>query len=353
MSSRMPWIDWQAAVATATALMPAGPSASQRERIDCVQDLRRAAALAPELIAEAARLPGRGESVPELVVDRPGIVAANVSTARTLMTRLGLDPGRPDGAAARLAGTARGRSVGAVLAVVCCRLLGQFDAFGPEQRLLLVAPNIMMVERQIGAVPRDFRTWVALHEQTHRVQFANAPWLLDWFGAKLSEVLDEDDEQGFWADLETRWATWRRDRARGRAWSVRLGNAASDPGTVVLLDEIAAVMSLLEGHADVMMDRGGPEVVPTLGAIRSSFDRRRDRTGPAAWLGRLIGMDAKLAQYRDGAAFCREVIGSCGDERRGIDLFNRVFESAAMLPSLDELLHPRRWIDRAGSSAGC
>lgn len=352
MSSQMPWIDWQGAVSTATALMPPGPPVSQQDRLDCVRDLRRAVRLVPEPIAEATRLPQRGESVAELVVDRPGIVRANVATARAVIRRLGLDTQIPGPGPVRLAGVVRGRAVGTVLAAVCCRLLGQFDAFGPSQRLLLVAPNIISVERRIGAVPRDFRTWVALHEQTHSVQFANAPWLLDWFAARLARLVDDDHESDFWSDLGARLATVRRDREQGRAWSVRLSNASADPSTVAVLDEIGAVMSLLEGHADVMMDRAGPRVVPTLGVIRTNFDRRRDRKGPSAWLGRLIGMDAKLAQYRDGSAFCRAVIAAGADEDAGVDLLNRVFDSPQMLPSLDELMHPRLWIDRAGATPG-
>lgn len=350
MSSQMPWIDWQGAVSTAAALMPPGPSVSQQDRLDCVRDLRRAARLAPGLIAEAARLPQRGEWVTELVVDRPGIVRANVATAREVIGRLGLEARAPRSGPARLAGTVRGQAIGAVLAAVCCRLLGQFDAFGPSQRLLLVAPNIIAVERQIAAVPRDFRTWVALHEQTHRVQFANAPWLLDWFAERLARLVDDDHEPDFWSDLGARVATLRRDREQGRAWSVRLSNVSADPATVAVLDAIGAVMSLLEGHADVMMDRGGPEVVPTLGVIRANFDRRRERKGPSAWLGRLIGMDAKLAQYRDGSAFCRTVIAAGTDEDAGVDLLNTVFGSPQMLPSLEELMHPQLWIARAGAT---
>lgn len=349
MSSRMPWIDWQGAVATATALVPPGPTVSHRERIDCVQDLRRAASQAPALIARVARLPQRGDSVPELVVDRPGVVRANAGTAREVMRRMGLVDERPTSAPARLAGQARGRAVGAALAAVSCRLLGQFDAFGAHPRLLLVAPNIISAERQTRSVPRDFRTWVALHEQTHQVQFANAPWLLDWFAARMTTLVDEDGGGDFWPDLQARLATLRRDRIQGRVWSARVSNVTADPAAVAVLDSISAAMSLLEGHADVMMDRGGREVVPSLDAIRANFERRRDRRGPSAWLGRLLGMDAKIAQYRDGAAFCRAVIAAGADEDAGIDLLNTVFSSPGMLPSLDELLHPQLWIARAGA----
>ncbi|SER76566.1 putative hydrolase/uncharacterized protein, coenzyme F420 biosynthesis associated [Propionibacterium cyclohexanicum] len=350
MGSAMPWVDWQAAVATACRVMPAGPAASQGERLDCVADLRQAAAHAPELVAEAARLPNRGEQVRELVVDRRGIVAANVSTAQELLRRLGLDARPPVSAPARTAGALRGQAIGVVLGAVAPRLLGQFDAFGPSQRLLLVAPNIMAVERQIGAVPKDFRAWVALHEQTHRVQFASAPWLLDWFVQQLARAIDDEPQTDLWTGLEARLTNWRRARARGMTWSAQLNNAASSPATVEVLDSIGAAMSLLEGHADVMMDRAALPVVPTLASIRSGFDRRRARKGPSSWLGRLIGMDSKLAQYRDGAKFCRAVIASGPGEDQGIELLNRVFEAPTMLPSFDELINPADWIARVGAT---
>lgn len=346
MGTEMPWIDWNAAETTATVLTPPGPRVCDQERLDCVRDLREAARIAPGLIAQAAQLPSRGEDILELVVDRPGIIRANIAMARTMAERIGATAPSPTSRTARAAGKARGHSIGVILAAIASRILGQFDALGSSPRLLLVAPSIMSVERHLGAVPRDFRTWVALHEQTHRVQFANAPWLTGWITDQMRTIVDSDSEHGLMQDLDARLAAIRRDIREHRPWSTRVADATQDSSMIAVLDSVAAVMSLLEGHADVMMDRAGPGVVPTLDSIRRDFDRRRNRNGPSAWLGRLIGMDAKLAQYRDGAEFCRAVIASGHTEVEGIATFNKVFESAEMLPSLDEILHPQGWIDR-------
>jgi len=110
------------------------------------------------------------------------------------------------------------------------------------------------------------------------------------------------------------------------------------------LEEITAVMALFEGHADVMMDAVGPRVVRSVRTIRARFEKRRDGEGAPALdvvLRRVLGMDAKLAQYRDGAAFVREV-----EERVGRDGLNAVWSEPAHLPSAREIADPRAWVRR-------
>lgn len=336
--SELPWIDWDDAEKVGLELVTAGPSVTKDEREAIVHELRADARRARGIIVEASGLTEIGQAR-ELVVDRRSIVRANVATARTLMSELGA---QPEGALSAAAGHLRGASIGSVLALVGSRILGQYDPFGAEPTLYLVAPTIMAVERQLGVDPSDFRMWVVLHEQTHRIQFANAPWLRDHLLEQLRAVITAADEP-LWRDLGQRLTQIRQDRQDGRPASLRLANAISSPATVAALDEVSAVMSLLEGHADVMMDRAGRQVIPSVGQIRAKFDARRAKGGIFGLLNKLIGMDAKLAQYADGAKFCRHVV-----RLGGVELLNRTFTSPAALPSLDELLHPEQWCDRIG-----
>ncbi|GMA87689.1 hypothetical protein GCM10025868_29390 [Angustibacter aerolatus] len=221
-------------------------------------------------------------------------------------------------------------------------MLGQYDiAPGGTPRLLLVAPNVVQAERDMGVDPADFRLWVCLHEETHRVQFTANPWLR--------------------AHLVDSAQSLARELAPDPSALVdRLGDAASRlPGVLrgdggSLLDLLAtpeqservagvtAVMSLLEGHADVVMDAVGPAVVPSVETIRARFTDRRAGLGPAdRMLRRLLGLEDKMRQYRDGARFVRGVVDEVGMQR-----FNTVWTSAETLPLPAEIEDPSAWVRR-------
>jgi len=345
----LPWIDWDAAERVGAALVPPGPKAERGEMDAVVAELRRDASRATRVIARVSGLPETSDAS-ELVVDRRTLVRANVRTGRAMLAEL--DPGDRPGTLERIAGRGRGATVGAALAVLGSRVLGQYDPFAPRPVLMLSAPTILAVERHLGVVPRDFRMWVVLHEQTHRVQFANAPWLRDHVvGLVRRVVLAEAESEPFWNELASRLAGIRRDREEGRPFSLRVMDAVSSSQTVAAMDDMTAVMSLVEGHADVMMDRAGPSVIPTVRTIRARFDQRRSQGGITGLINRLLGLDAKLAQYSDGAEFCRRVIDAVG-----VEGLNSAFSSASRLPSLPELLHPEQWLarvhPRASTAAG-
>ncbi|MGA4668925.1 zinc-dependent metalloprotease [Propionibacteriaceae bacterium Y1923] len=344
----LPWLDFDLARNVGQRLMPAGPPTTAEQRRDAVDDLRRAARVAPALISQASGLPLVTDGL-DLVIDRRSWVASMVSTAEAMWQRLG-SPASPN-LGQRITGRAMASQLGGLLAVLGTRILGQFDPFSPTPRLLLVAPNVVQVERQLALVPRDFRTWVALHEQTHRVQFAAAPWLPDHLLGLVRRVLAAEDDAGEGIlDVLLRLVRPGGGRAKDGADQLS-GEPARSHGAMLdvlsapqagePLDEVNAVMSLLEGHADVLMDLAGPEVIETLPVIRKRFEARRDGGGRFAAIGKLVGMDAKLAQYRDGAVFSRAVLDVAGHQG-----LNRVFESPQHLPSRDELLEPALWMRR-------
>jgi coenzyme F420 biosynthesis associated uncharacterized protein len=229
-----------------------------------------------------------------------------------------------------------------VLALLSGKVLGQFDPFTAldgRGRLLLVAPNVLHHERRLKADPSDFRLWVALHEQTHALQFAAAPWLAGHLRERSARLLADfagtsDESVG---TLVT--AVSRTVSGSGSVLDVL------SPDQRELFDEVGAVMALLEGHADVTMDAVGRGVVPSVQEIRRKFEARRDSGANARGTGRLVrrllGMDVKLAQYREGAGFVRAV-----RRRVGVSGFNEVWASAAHLPTSAEIAEPDAWLRR-------
>ena len=223
--------------------------------------------------------------------------------------------------------------------------MGQYEAITPPGepgRLLLVAPNIVATERQLDVPAADFRMWVCLHEETHRVQFGSVPWLTDHFMAEIDSFL---------AGVElTNAEALKRFGAigvavfqvlRGASGSSIIDAAQTEPQREVF-ERMTAFMSLLEGHADYVMDAAGPEVVPSLDRIRSRFDDRRQNPSAAdGLLRRLMGMDAKLKQYTDGRRFVSGVV-----DRVGIAGFNHVWTNPRTLPTTAEIADPGAWVDR-------
>lgn len=350
-------VDWEDAAQIAGRLASPGPVASRHELEALVASLRGAAARAVDPVLEITRMTaadGRDLSATGLsgvlVLDRPGWARASARSMQSMTAGALRLPTRTVPLAAELVASAE---VGATLALLSTKILGQFDPFGPaDGNLLLVAPNVLQTERDLRVRPEDFRLWVCLHEQTHALQTAAAPWIADHLRAKTQTLL---------ADLSTSTSDLRQAPARllGAARAVVSavrGTTGPDGQTLSLvdgvltptqrqaLDEVGAVMALLEGHADVAMDAVGSSVVPTVRSIRRKFSARRSAGGtstPDRVLRRLLGMDAKMAQYRDGAAFVRGVTRVVGT-----DGVNAVWSGPDALPSPREIADPVAWVRR-------
>ncbi len=233
------------------------------------------------------------------------------------------------------------------------KVLGQFEFFDrPGGQLLLVAPNLVAVERQLRVDPSDFRLWVCLHEVTHRVQFTAVPWLrqhmIDEVGA-LTDSLETDP-----AALRRRVSAAMGElgrTVRGRQDRTGTADRAAEglmallatPEQREILDRIGAFMSLVEGHAEYVMNAVDDSVIPSQRAIEQRFAVRRRRGGNPLdrLLRRLLGMEAKTRQYVDGAAFVRAVVA-----RVGLEDFNAVWGSRETLPTKAEIADPQRWIAR-------
>jgi coenzyme F420 biosynthesis associated uncharacterized protein len=344
-------IDWELAVATATRLAPKGPELPADETRAAVRMLRDLAREAVEPVQAVTGMVAPTAAT-AVVVDRPGWIASNVDGMRIVLSLWGGLAERTEAAPAvvrSLGSRGTALQLGAVLAWMSGKVLGQYEAFtegGAPGRLLLVAPTIVSIERQLDVPSRDFRFWVCLHEETHRVQFGAVPWLSDYLADRVTALLEASDvgaREAFQRIVAFGYALIRSLRSDGESSVVE---AIQTPAQRVIFDELTALMSLLEGHADVVMDDVGPAVVPSVELIRERFSQRRQQPGTLDNVARkALGIDAKLRQYSDGAAFVRHVV-----ERAGMEGFNQVWQSPAQLPSRVELHDPDAWLARTQGS---
>ncbi|MFD3700154.1 zinc-dependent metalloprotease [Streptomyces sp. NPDC058646] len=369
-------VDWNLAVATATRLVRPGPEVGRDEARAVVAELREHARTSERHVREFTRMIEEGAAVhdtPVLVVDRAGWVKANVAGFRELLQPLlgkmqERRAGAPGGAVlGAVGGKVTGVELGMLLSFLASRVLGQYETFAPVSRdlpgsaagggrLLLVAPNIVHVERELEVNPHDFRLWVCLHEETHRTQFTAVPWLRDHLEGEIQTFLGATEMDPMTVLERVREAAQSFAGARPDAENGEEGRSLVElvqtPEQREVLARLTAVMSLLEGHADFVMDGVGPQVVPSVAEIREKFQQRRANGAGRldAALRKLLGLDAKLRQYRDGERFVRAVVGQVG-----MDGFNRVWTSPNTLPTKAEIAKPADWVARVhrkGSEAG-
>ena len=402
-------VDWRT-VERLTALIPAGPSASRSARASSVAVLRRSAQEAPAWVARITGLNRAAQQVAETtrvsVVDRAGLVRASTRALRGLMEQV---PAPPASEAIQLVGAAE---VAGAMSLLATRLLGQVvpaapsgtsgyggGAAGPARpsgegdgegddvvtpgtgpacdvttgggwdgaaspHLLLVAPNVLAVRRQMDLDMLDLPAWVCLHEMTHAVQLAAAPWLGPYLSDSMRMVIGAVVEAAYGSADGARSAGGgsRQERGsrprRGRAvrLAARAGRGRVLEGLMNVTDRaevasLAAALTFLEGHAEVVLDDVHPNRMPSVHRLRAVLSRSRAADGgigPGPGLGslllhRLMGLEAKEAQYADGTAFVRSVVARIGHEG-----LNVVWTDPALLPTPAEIARPDVWVRRVG-----
>jgi len=197
--------------------------------------------------------------------------------------------------------------------------------------------------------PDDFRLWVCLHEETHRLQFGAVPWLRGHVMDEIRAFVEETDLDSAAVLRRLRaavGATYDAVRGGQDAEGASLIEVVQSPAQREILDRITAIMSLLEGHADYVMDGVGPAVIPSVASIREKFQRRRkEATRLEQVVRRLLGVEAKLRQYRDGERFVRAVV-----EQTDMAAFNAIWERPENLPKPAEVADPRAWVRRVHGS---
>ena len=291
------------------------------------------------------------------VVDRNDWVRANIASFQRMLRPITdrLEQSIAPGPGGYLASKVAGAEMGAVLGWMSTRVLGQYDLLvledeHPEDQDIVyyVGPNILGLEQRFDFPAREFRLWVALHEVTHRTQFTGKPWLRDYFLAQVNDLMDmaDPDPARFFAAIG-RVAEAVRTRT----------NPLNDGGVVALfasadqrqsMDRVGGLMSLLEGHGDVTMDRAGGDAIPSAERFGSVLRQRRsDASAPAKLLQKLIGIEAKLAQYEQGEQFIAAVESVGGPE-----MLELAFEGPDQLPTLAEIRDPNLWVRRVGAAKG-
>lgn len=308
---------------------------------------------APELVARAGRMveeetgltaPG---SPTVRVVGRREWVAGNVESFATLLApaeeRLAE---RVSGLSGELAGRLVAAEVGALLGVLARRVLGQYDLVLPTgggdhgDTVLIVGENVLLMERLHEFRPAEFRLWLALHESTHRLQFVGVPWMRDYFFGLVRElVASAVPEPGRLARVarELRKAAITGEPLIGHSGLI---GVLATPLQRRLLDRVQALMSVLEGHGHVVMDRVGERVLVTQ-ARMSAVLRRRQLELRNSWFFRLSGLEMKLRQYEDGERFIRTL-----ERMAGPEALRPVWQGPDNLPTLDEVRDPKAWLDR-------
>lgn len=333
-------VDWDLAVRTAARLVPSGPPVTREQAVELVGRLRADAAVAEGHVREVT---GLGHGLPLLpadVVDRSAWAAAALSGMAALTSGARL----PDVGRATRAVTARTAAVqlGGVVAYLGGRVLGQYDPFGGpagDGRLLLVAPNVHAAQVALDVSSADFGLWVCLHEATHRLQFTAVPWLRGYFAGEVASLLSLADRTKFDPGV---LGELMRTLKESKGDALAVVELLQGPEQRVVLDRLLALTTLLEGHADHVMDAVGPDVVPSVETIRARFTIRRRGGGLVDRVLRaLLGVEAKMRQYAVGSAFTRHVVLAAGMEG-----FNRVWESPETIPTRAELGDPGAWLRR-------
>lgn len=331
-------VDWALAQATGIRTAPGGPHITPVQAAHTVAVLTQSARTARDPVAEITQL-AASDTQPAVIVDRAEWVRSNTQSLRSVL--IAAPQVDTTGTLHGLTSKANAIQLGLVLGWMSGKVLGQYEVLtmaDEPQRLLLVAPNLVSAGRALGLTDhRDFFLWVCLHEETHRVQFTAFPWLAGFLrDAMTTMVADLDVGPG---ELSARITSAIRspDRGSPAGW-------VQSPAVRALMLKVLGLMSLVEGHADWVMDQSG-DVVGSARELRVAFDRRRRPAGLLDLvLRRALGLEAKMAQYREGAAFVRSVVAAVG-----VPGLNRVWESPDTLPSMTEINDPSAWVRRVGA----
>ncbi len=346
--NRLEPIDWTVAAKVASRLAGSDPFASSYHGASLVADFAELTPRAEALVTTSTGLVPDGPANAR-VVNRPEWIQNNIRSfqrmLRPITDRMGGDMGGLWAPAARMAA---GVEVGTILGVLSKRVLGQYDLIGagdedkPQDEVAYVGPNVLAIEKRFAFPPQEFRLWLALHEVTHRAQFTGVPWMRGYFTTLTNRTLGsaDPDPRRFLIALKRTVDAVRAGR-----------NPFDDGGLLALLadddqrdalDRMGGLMSLLEGHGDITMDRAGIDHIPSAGRFSATLRQRRQQSKPLIKLVQQVsGFEAKLRQYEEGERFIEAV-----EAQRGVAFLDRVWVSPDRLPSLAEIRNPSAWVTR-------
>ena len=327
------------------------PSTYLSQRL--VRDLEVAVPRSEELVAAHSGIPAPAP-VRWGVVDRATWVEANIRGMNTMIAPLAERLGKRMDAMplpTRWAQTAAiSAEVGGLLGFVSRRVLGQYDLLVAEDDvkgtpLYFVGINMVETVRRHGFVPEEFALWVALHEVTHRFQFEGVPWLRGHFIDLVHTYL---------RSIELDAKTFGQRLAGGFRRLVSRTTPPEEKSPVylfaseeqrALLTRIQALMAVVEGHGNYVMDAIGREVIPSFDRMRAVFSQRREQSSLVQKIiGNAIGLEMKLRQYELGQQFCDTVVAS-----EGHGALARLWTDPDRFPTMEELREPQLWLSRVAA----
>ncbi len=340
-------IDWERAEQIAiriAARRPSGDFALDGEPHEAPADIE-------DRIEAVTRLRSADGTARVQLIDRAAWIRANVASFRTLLTPV-MQQWQHAAGSTPFAGGFAGAQVGAVLGWMSTRVLGQYDLLvgsdAADDAVYLVGPNLASLEQRFGFDPYEFRTWVLVHELTHRAQFTGVPWMRAHFTGLLEQGLEAADPSPG-ALAEGLRAALRERRDAGQ--QVRDGGVATllaSPEQKAVMARIGGLMSLLEGHGDVTMTRAAGSLVPHAERFERVLRERRRAASPLnRLLMRLVGIEAKLEQYAAGRRFIAAIEATRGE--RAVD---RCWAGPDELPTLAEIRAPQEWLARTAPANG-
>jgi coenzyme F420 biosynthesis associated uncharacterized protein len=350
-------ISWELAEKVAVRVGGREPLAESYHYASLQPDFDELTAEAEELVAQATGLRSMAGPARARVTDRAGWVRANIASFRRLLRPVSekLAPRVANSPMAPVSRAVTGAQLGTMLGWMSTRVLGQYDLLliedeRPEDQDLVyyVGPNIIALEKRFAFPPREFRLWLALHEVTHRAQFTGIPWLRPHFLALVDRSLSglDPDPRRFLQAL--RRAVDEARAGRNPLAEGGLVTLLAGPEQQAVLQQVSGLMSLLEGHGDVTMDRAGADRIPSAERFSRVLRERRGQVrGAARLLQQLIGLEAKLKQYEQGERFIEAVEAAGGPE-----LLDRVWRGPEWLPTLTEIREPSLWIGRVEAEVG-
>ena len=351
-------VDWEFAQRVASKIASRNEAPKSYHYATLEPDFARFTAQAEELVAEETGLRSQMGDARGRVADRSMWIEANINSfqrlLRPLSDKLAEKGLNSDGRMSKVTGKASGLEVGLLLGWMSGRVLGQYDLLiiedeNPEDQDIVyyVGPNVMALEKKHGFPPEEFRLWLALHECTHRAQFTGVPWLREHFLGLVNQTIDAvDPDPEVFKDAIKRLIEARKTGEDPLA-DGGLPALIATPEQKAVLDKISGMMSLLEGHGDVTMDRAGAGLIPSQERFASTLRARRNSAkGLSRFFQRIMGLEAKLNQYQAGEAFIAKV-----EDAGGTTLLDRAWEGPENLPSMDEIKQPHLWVDRMTPAA--
>ncbi len=340
-------LDWDLAERVATRMAGAYPLEGTYHEARFASQAPGMVERASELVEAETGLVGTGR--PEVaVVSRRGWVENNIASFSTLLAPAEEKLKERSGIGAGIARRILAIEMGAVLGLLSRRVLGQYELVlptadgGDGDTVLFVGANVLHMERRHEFRPDEFRFWVALHECTHRLQFVGVPWLRSYFLGLVSELVSSAvPEPGRLARVasELREATASGEPLMGEAG---LFGMFATPGQREAMQRVQALMSLLEGHGHVVMDRIGARELVTQERMSNVLKARRQDPRTAMFM-RVVGLEMKLRQYELGAKFIQGV-----ERHAGWDTLARAWEGPDSLPTMPEIENPVLWLERVG-----